>query len=69
LKWKCAFILEASAGVRVAKNGSDLRKDLTDGVGDWGEGRASGNGHKAGHESVLDEILPKGIAPDPEPVN
>jgi len=51
---------------RVPHRAGDLRKDLADVLGNARHDRAGGNGDKAGHQCVFDQVLSLGVFPDPE---
>lgn len=55
--------------VRLNHHAVDFAEDPADAARNTRHDRARGNGHKASHKSVLDQILTLGIFPDPQAPN
>lgn len=55
--------------VRLRHHAVDFCEDPADAARDTRHNRTRGDGHKAGHESVLDQILTFGVLPDPQAPN
>lgn len=57
-----------SAILRGGHDAGDFAEDFADAASHTRHDCTGGYGDKSGHEGVLDQILTRGVAPDPQPI-